>query len=178
MTQIVNLYGGPGTGKSTSAAFIFYLLKSKHKNVELVREYVKDWAWNKYPIASYDQFYFMGKQIRKESMLYNKVETIITDSPVMLNSYYAQKFCPEPIAKGVKEAVLAYYQQAEQDQHKHLHVFLKRSKLYNEKGRFQTEEQAKDIDVGIKDLLKELGISFVEYETDQTDLEKLVDLLG
>jgi len=29
MTQIINLYGGPSTGKSTSAAYIYFLLKSE-----------------------------------------------------------------------------------------------------------------------------------------------------
>jgi pantothenate kinase len=43
-TTIINVYGGPGAGKSTSAAYLYYLLKVAGKNVELVREYVKDWA--------------------------------------------------------------------------------------------------------------------------------------
>lgn len=72
-TTIINLYGGPGAGKSTSAAFLYYLLKANGFNVELVREYVKDWAWEKRVITNYDQIYFLGKQVRRESLLYGIV---------------------------------------------------------------------------------------------------------
>jgi hypothetical protein len=74
VTRIINLYGGPGTGKSTSAAFLYYLLKNDNVNAELVREYVKDWAWEKRSINTYDQLYLLGKQIRKESLLYGKTD--------------------------------------------------------------------------------------------------------
>jgi tRNA uridine 5-carbamoylmethylation protein Kti12 len=84
-TTIINLYGGPGTGKSTSAAYLYYILKAEGHNVELVREYVKDWAWEGRQISTYDQIYFLGKQVRRESLLYGKVDWIITDSPVMMN---------------------------------------------------------------------------------------------
>ena len=34
---------------------------------ELAREYVKRWAWERRGISPYDQFYFLGKQIREET---------------------------------------------------------------------------------------------------------------
>lgn len=83
-TLVLNLFGGPGIGKSTSAAYIFYKLKSLGVNAELVREYVKDWAWDQRHINIWDQLYFLGKQIRRESMLYSKVDVIVTDAPVAL----------------------------------------------------------------------------------------------
>jgi len=39
---ILNLYGAPGAGKSTGAAYIFSKLKLKGYNVELVTEFAKD----------------------------------------------------------------------------------------------------------------------------------------
>ena len=42
---VINLYGGPGTGKSTTAAHVFALLKQRDVNAELVREYAKDIVW-------------------------------------------------------------------------------------------------------------------------------------
>jgi hypothetical protein len=41
MTVVVNLFGGPGTGKSTTASGVFYHLKRDNRNVELVQEYAK-----------------------------------------------------------------------------------------------------------------------------------------
>jgi hypothetical protein len=177
VTTIINLYGGPGTGKSTSAAFIFYALKQQGFNSELVREYVKDWAWEGREISLYNQFYLMGKQIRKESMLYGKVDHIVTDSPVFLNIYYATKYLPPETAKGVVDAVGCYYGQAARDGHRHVHAFLRRSKPYNPAGRFQTHEEAREIDGELRKLLLSwpwIANGLKEYETDEFSLRQLV----
>lgn len=173
-TVVINLYGGPGTGKSTNAALLYYLLKIQNKNAELVREYVKDWAWEGRKISVNDQIYFLGKQVRKESMLYGKVDWIVTDSPVMMNLFYAQHYCTETIATGVKSLVRAYYKQAEDDGHKHIHVFLKRTKPYLAEGRYQTEEQARQIDPEVRELLVEQGITFVEVDVGEQELTNLL----
>ena len=174
MTQIINLYGGPGTGKSTSASYLFYLLKSEGKNAELVREYVKDWAWEGRHINHYDQFYFFGKQARRESLLYGKVDYIITDCPVMIGSYYANLYTPKTVATGIEAVTKAFYEQAASDGHIHKHVFLTRTKEYNPLGRFQTEDQAKDMDFGMRQMLEKLNIPFVECETDESALRELI----
>ena len=44
-TKIVNLYGGPGTGKSTTAAALFAEMKIRGVNCEYIQEYAKDKAW-------------------------------------------------------------------------------------------------------------------------------------
>jgi nicotinamide riboside kinase len=174
-TKIINLYGGPGTGKSTSAAFLYYLLKANGFNVELVREYVKDWAWEKRVITNYDQIYFLGKQVRRESMLYGKVDWIVTDCPVLMNTYYASRYCPPVLADGVKSATLAFYNQAAEDGHKHFHVFLQRNKPYLSEGRYQTEAEAKEIDLGIKSLLADLKFPIIESEPDEPVLLNLFE---
>lgn len=47
MTIYVNLYGGPGSGKSTTAAGVVSQLKLLSINAELVTEYAKDLTWEK-----------------------------------------------------------------------------------------------------------------------------------
>jgi hypothetical protein len=178
VTQVVNLYGGPGTGKSTSAAYVYFLLKQAGKNVELVREYVKDWAWEGRAFNKYDQMYFAGKQIRKESMLYGKVDFIVTDSPVMLGIYYSARFSPPRVAAGIKSMTLAYYDQARIDNVRHHHVMLERTKGYNPSGRYQTEEEAKTIDNGVFDMLINLGVSFENWKTDEKSLTEKVHATG
>lgn len=174
MSVVINLYGGPGTGKSTSAAYLFYLLKSQGKNAELVREYVKDWAWEKRAISTYDQIYLMGKQVRRESLLYGKVDYIVTDAPVMLGVFYAKRYSPLSVSEGVRASTLAYYRQAAEDGHIHHHVFLNRSKAYNPAGRFQTEGQAREIDTEIVRLLSDLRIPYTECGTSREDLDNLL----
>jgi nicotinamide riboside kinase len=148
-TTIINLYGGPSAGKSTSAAYLYFLLKITGFNVELVREYVKEWIWDERKFSQYDQVYFLGKQIRRESLLLNKVEFIVTDAPVMMNLMYAEKYCGKFISAGVREATINYYEQAKEDKFNHVHILLNRSKPYQSEGRFQSEKEAIEIDTEV-----------------------------
>ena len=43
--MVVNLFGVPGAGKSTGAAYIFSRLKMEGVNCELVTEFAKDKVW-------------------------------------------------------------------------------------------------------------------------------------
>lgn len=176
MTTVISLYGGPGTGKSTSAAYIFNRLKKRDINCELVREYVKDWAWEKRSIRDWDQYYFFGKQVRRESMLYGRVDYIVTDAPVSLSLFYAEKFSPPHILYGIREAVNSFYEQCSASgDADHVHVFLTRTKTYNPAGRFQTEEQAKEMDVEMSHFLtRNFGITQISG-TDDGDLDGLID---
>lgn len=174
-TTIINLYGGPGAGKSTSAAYYYYILKKQAANVELVREYVKDWAWEGRKISTNDQIYFLGKQVRRESMLYGKVDWIVTDSPVMMNLFYAQLYCPFSLAEGIRAATISFYRQAAEDGHKHIHVLLDRNKPYVSEGRYQTEAEAKELDGGVKRLLDDLKISYLSSTPDEPELLKLLE---
>ncbi len=173
-TTIINLYGGPGTGKSTSAAFLYYVLKAQGLNAELVREYVKDWAWEKRHISAYDQLYFLGKQVRRESMLYKKVDYIVTDSPVLMGTYYAQLFCPQSVSEGVRASTLAFYRQAAEDGHRHVHIFLNRTKEYVAAGRYQSEDEAKDVDAGVRRMLTDLKFPVLECNTDESSLREVL----
>lgn len=173
-TKIINLYGGPGTGKSTAAAYLYHQLKCKHLNAELVREYVKEWAWDQRKISMYDQIYFLGKQTRKESMLYGKVDWIVTDAPIMMTLYYAQKYCSLAVAEGVRAAVLALYRQAAEDGFEHIHVLLNRNSPYQPEGRYQTEAEALEMDDEIRKVLSTLRTPVIESVTGEENLSKLL----
>lgn len=178
MTQIINFYGGPGSGKSTSAALFYYLLKSHGKNAELVREYIKDWAWEDRKVSTYDQLYILGKHVRKESLLYNKVDWIVTDYPILMSIFYANEYCPPFLVEGVKAAALAYFKQSEMDGHKHIHILLKRGDIpYVKEGRYQDKDEALLIDSSISSLLYELKIPFIGVESKNEELVKIYETL-
>jgi len=175
-TTIISMYGGPGAGKSTSAAYMYYLLKAAGENVELVREYVKDWAWEGRKIATYDQIYFLGKQIRKETMLFGKVDWLVTDSPILMNLYYASAYCTTGLSEGVRAAVLAFHRQTIEDGHKHYHVVLHRTKPYVKEGRYQTQEEALVIDDGVERMLRHLKMpGVVHCNSDEASLKALFE---
>lgn len=173
-TTIINLYGGPGAGKSTSAAYVYYLLKSAGKSAELVREYVKDWAYEGRKINTYDQIYFLGKQVRHESMLLGKVDWLVTDCPIFMNLYYASKYSTPVLSDAVAAATLAFYQQTHEDGHRHINVLLKRSHSYVSEGRFQDEAGAKEIDIGLETMFTDLKLPVIHAPPNEEGLRAVL----
>lgn len=155
-TLYVNLYGGPGTGKSTTAALTFGRLKVNGTNAELVQEYAKDRVWQEDWAALRFQPYIQGKQMFRQYRLLGKVEVAVTDSPILLSALYAGFGCVE----GWELVLFHQYQLFN-----NLNVFLVRNSEahpYNSKGRSQSEEQAIAIDVQTKELLDRFGVAYHE----------------
>lgn len=145
-TKIINLYGGSGVGKSTVAALLFAQMKMFRKDVELVREYVKLWAWTNKQVRPADQIYLLGKQSAYESLLYGQVEYIVTDSPVMLAGAYA-KWHSGGDGEYVSQAAKSFYGVSEKEHSvTYLNYFLARNNTFEGRGRYETEEQARSFD--------------------------------
>ena len=47
LKMIINIFGGPGVGKSTVAADLFVIMKKEGYSVELVTEYAKELTYEK-----------------------------------------------------------------------------------------------------------------------------------
>lgn len=170
VTKIINLYGGPGIGKSATAAYLYYLLKKSNRSVELVQEYVKEWAWEDRSIKPFDQIYFFGKQVRKESMLFGKVDYVITDSPVLLGLCYIKRCCDPEVANGLVETAKAFYAVSPRHNIQHIHIVLKRVGPFETNGRFHSQKESEQIDAEIIDLLNEFGFEYFETSYNEKDL--------
>jgi hypothetical protein len=147
MTLVVNLFGGPGTGKSTTAARLFGDLKTSKVNVELVREYVKDWAWGDRRVTPLNQLHLLGEQSYRESLLYGKVDVIVTDSPLMLCAFYQKHYGGEDYLLSTTKAFIEHSRRSAGTNHKN--IFLSRTKPYDPRGRYENEQQAIAIDVSL-----------------------------
>jgi nicotinamide riboside kinase len=163
MTTVINLLGGSGIGKTTTAAHLFAEMKYSGLHCELVREYVKQWAWEGKKIGPFDQMYILGKQSKYESMLYGKVDYIVTDSPLLLcpiyERFYSNKDCVGP-------AAINFLEDAKTKGVKHLNFLLKRNKHFDTRGRFEDLETAQKVDAAVKNYLVEKEIPFVELNND------------
>lgn len=174
-TKVLNLYGGPGTGKTTTGADLFTKLKIRHTNCELVKEYIKDWVWEGRNINSYDQVYILAKQARREQILYGSVDVVITDAPMWLSPIYESKYGAGPYI--CNEIVMKFQKEAESRGVEFVHIFLRRVKPYRAEGRYQNEEEAKVIDQEIKDYLVQAQLPFIEVDADESAAEKIIEML-
>lgn len=64
-TLLVNLMGGPSTGKSTVCAMIFARLKRMGVDCEMALEYAKDVVWEEGFRKLSNQIYVFGKQYHR-----------------------------------------------------------------------------------------------------------------
>lgn len=79
----INLWAGPGIGKSRTAAGLFNLMKHRGHKVELVTERAKFFTYEGNVSALKDQFYLMCLQEYSQRIVADQVDYIITDSPPM-----------------------------------------------------------------------------------------------
>lgn len=152
------MLGGSGIGKSTIAAGLYHEMKLQGINVELVREYVKNWAWDGKKVGKYDQIYIFGKQSRSEYMLYGKVDYIITDSPILLSPVY-EKYYNDGESM-IEEAAIKFLKKAEKNGVQHINFLLERKKQFNPEGRYETEEQAKQVDLEVRKFIINYDIDY------------------
>ena len=165
-TKIINLYGGPGSGKSTGAAYIFSQLKMNNINCEYIQEYAKDRVWQNDLEVFNNQLYVVAKQSLRMSRLKGKVDVIITDSPLLLGIYYCKDV---PYAKDFHNVLFHIYEEYENHNY-----FVNRVKPYNPKGRFQDEDGAKNIDTILKNILNFNFIKFKEFNGDQIGYNNII----
>jgi len=149
---VVNIIGGPGAGKSTTAASVFAKLKWAGVNCEMALEFAKDKVWENSLDVLEDQVYILGKQHHRLFRLKDKVDVVITDSPLILSLIYGHHM-------GDNFSMLALELFAKYD---NITYLLQREKAYNPKGRVQTEEKAKDLD---KEIMKVMDYHQIPYVT-------------
>lgn len=159
-TIVVNLFGGPGTGKSTGAAYVFSMLKMQGINVELVTEFAKDKTWESNFVALSNQAYVFGKQYYKISRCADQVDVIVTDSPLLLSTIYNNN---PVLGETFNQTVLNVF-----NSYDNMNYVLNRVKPYNPIGRNQTEQESDDISKEIILMLEDNNINF-EYKNGSLD---------
>lgn len=165
--KIINLYAGPGAGKSTTAAGLFFLMKSAGESVELITEYAKEKVYDGFLGCLEDQIYIFGKQQRRAKRLVGSVEYAITDSPLLLSVLY-NKDLSHNFESLVKETYYSYT---------NLDFFINRVKPYIKIGRHQEEYQAISLDIKLRKLLLKEKIELKYTDGDSDAPQKIYDMI-
>lgn len=174
------MLGCPSSGKTSLSAKLFAQLKAMDLNAEYTSEYVKGWAWEGKKVGPFDQFYIFGKETHNQSRLFDKVDFIISDSPVMLTAFYHYFYNGN---EALNEVCHNFYNLAEEAGVEVVNFFLPRKKKYVAKGRYQTQEEADALAFQLKEWLNKEEYEYTILECPDKErinvvLEKLREMTG
>jgi hypothetical protein len=149
-TKVINIIGGPGSDKSLFSAAIILYLSLHGKTVETIPDYAKSLVWQQNLEVLKNQYFIAQRQFEMVNLIDGQVHFLITECslPQVLfyNENYADNICD--VAK-TREQILEWYRQND-----NINVLVQRGeKKYVRTGRFQDEEQAKEVDTGLREIL-------------------------
>lgn len=136
-------------------------------SVEYSPEFIKQWCYEGKTVNKFDQYYVFGVECLNQSRLFNKVDYVISDSPVLLTGFYNYYYNKGD--NSLSEACKGFYKKAAEDGIEVLNFFLPRKKRYVTKGRFQTEAEADEVAVMLKEWLAKEGYEYTELTCPDRD---------
>lgn len=167
MTKYVNLFGGPGVGKSTTAAALFIEMKKAGYKVELVTEVAKDFVWEDRSTTLSLQPYITIKQWRNLARLKGKVDYVITDAPILMGCVYADLYASH-LPASYKHFIVDLHKQ---ELDPSVNIVLHRAFEYDTTGRYQSEKTAMDIDSAIIEVLQSNGLPWSAINPKNTSID-------
>jgi len=152
--KVVNLFGGPGSGKSRTRAGLFSKMKFAGFRVEEATEYAKDLTYDGSSTILADQLLVTATQNYKLSRLTGKADWMVSDSPLLLGLNYAPvDYLPKTLNPLIWELWNSY---------ENYNFFMLRTPEYSTLGRPQTFTEAILLDEAIRSTLVEKSIPFTE----------------
>ena len=177
--KVINFFGGPGMGKSTASAGLFYLMKRHNLNCEYVTEYAKELVWEeRFNILEGDQLYILARQHRHIDRLRGKVDYVVTDSPLLLSAIYADHNRHRSglfaTAQGLALFRSLVLELTAKFDNRNFFLLTERFR-YRKEGRIQDERQSMALDESIFDFLvsRRIAFSLVDGNREE-DLEKIL----
>jgi len=180
MSKIINLFGGPGIGKSSIASGLTYKLKKKHITCDNPYEFPKALAWDENHSAIQDQLYVLANQHRGIVKSFGKVDYIVLDSPIILSlvyrsvyqgtSYPATLYNSEHFDKLVIDI---------HNQYDSINILLERSDdgVHNDKERYQSLEESRKLDYEIEKVLLKNKIPYFSVDVNEQTVKNILKII-
>lgn len=147
---VVNLFGGPGSGKSTIMAGLFWLMRTKGIKCEMASEFVKESVFAEDNYVFKDQGFVFSNQLKRLRVLEGKTDYAITDSPLLFSKIYGGYHSPEfhcYIDKCINEF-------------KNVNFIINRKVPFEKNGRVHSERESAEIDTMIRLRLNIAGMPY------------------
>lgn len=166
-TLVINLIGGPCSGKSTIAAELFARLKKMGIKCELCTEYIKDRIYEENKTISKNQIAIFGMEHYGLMVKLGKVEVIIHDGSLLNNIQYNYEN-----NEAFNNLIINEY-----FKFNNLDFFIKRGNIeFENYGRIYTYEQSLKIDEEIKSCYHQYGAKFIEVES-RDAVDKIIPIV-
>ena len=166
-TLVINLIGGPCSGKSTVAAELFARLKKMGVHCELVSEYIKDRIYEENKTMPKNQIAIFGMEHYNISTKMGKVDVIIHDGSYINNIVYKQEENKE-----FDNLIISEYKKF-----KNLDFFIKRGNLeFEDYGRIHNLKQSKELDKIIKETYNKYELEYIEVEA-RDAVDKIIPII-
>lgn len=160
-TRVINIIGGPGCDKSLVTAAIVLHMHLRHQSVENIPDYARSLVLQQRHEMLKNQYDIAQRQFDMMDTLDGQVKYLVNECslPQLLfyNENYEHNVCD---VEKTRKQILAWYHQ-----HQNINIMVRRSdKKYVHTGRFQTEEEAHEIDRAMRELMAREGLKFTELE--------------
>lgn len=173
MTKIINLFGGPGSGKSTITSGLFYELKKRNISCDNPYEFPKQVAWEQNSSQINDQLFIFASQHRGIVRSYGKVDYIILDSPLLLSLAYKNGYesgYPSSLYDNTFDnMVLNIF-----NQYENINLFLDRPEDFQDEGRFQDYKESLEFDNKIKGILDKHSIEYKTLKVNDSTIDYIL----
>jgi ABC-type dipeptide/oligopeptide/nickel transport system ATPase component len=156
-TKVINIIGGPGCGKSMFSAAIVLYLHLHGRTVETIPDHAKALVWQRNFEVLKNQYFIAQRQFEMLSLLDGQVQFLVTESALPQSLYYNETYEPNicDVAK-TRSQILEWHRL-----HDNVNILVERGeKRYVRAGRFQEEEQARSIDLGLRTMMDREAIPY------------------
>lgn len=173
-TKVINIIGGPGSDKSLFSAAIVLYLHLHNKTAETIPDFAKSLVWQQNFEVLKNQYFIAQRQYEMLNLLDGQVQFLITECSLPQVLYYNENY-PENICDVAKTRmqILEWYRQ-----HDNINVLVERGeKKYVHTGRFQDEDQAREVDRGLRAMLVHEGLHYTALKPDVESINAFAQTL-
>lgn len=164
---VVNFFGGPGVGKTTTAARIFTALKMRGIDAELIDEVARTCIQTGQLGALDIQPYLFGQSLYRLKTTAKNTDVVIMDSPLLLNPIYDKR----------QSAGLKALCWEEHRLFPNLNIVLDRpaTMVHSTVGRVHDADQSEQLNKDIIRFLDEVRLPYVRMKVDDEGVEQVAD---